>query len=76
MNDFKKNLGIKFEGNKDKIETIISKMKKDTIKEIEKFVDSQNSEFKGIKSHKAEFEKIYSHFKQMYISDENNKYLN
>ncbi len=51
-------------------------MKNDTEKEIENFVDSQNSEFKGIKSHKSEYEKIYSHFKQMYISDENNKYLN
>jgi hypothetical protein len=40
MNDFKKNLGIKFEGIKDKIETVILKMKKDTEEEIEKFDDS------------------------------------
>ena len=40
MNDFKKNLGIKFEGIKDKIETVILKMKKDTQEEIEKFDDS------------------------------------
>ena len=30
MNDFKKNVEIKFEGIKDKIDTIILKMKKDT----------------------------------------------
>ena len=78
MKEFKKNFEIKFEGNKDKIETIILKMKNDTEKEIEKFVDSQNSEFKGIKLHKSEYEKIYSHFKCMYIfiSNGNNNYLN
>ena len=40
MNDFKKNFEIKFEGIKDKIETIILKMKNETEEEIEKFVDS------------------------------------
>ena len=40
MNDFKKNLVIKFEGIKDKIGTIILKMKNETEEEIEKFVDS------------------------------------
>ena len=67
MNDFKKNLGIKFEGIKDKIETVILKMKKDTQEEIEKFVDSQKTEFKRIKQRKSEYEKIYSDFKWMYI---------
>ena len=40
MNDFKKNLGIQFEGIKEKIGTIILKMKNETEEEIEKFVDS------------------------------------
>ena len=40
MNDFKKNVEIKFEGIKDKIGTIILKMKNETEEEIEKFVDS------------------------------------
>jgi methionyl-tRNA formyltransferase len=39
-----------------------------TAKEIERFVDSQNSEFKGIKLHKKEYDKIYSDFKQIYIT--------
>ena len=67
MNDIKKNVEIKFEGFKDNIETVILKMKNDTQEEIEKFVDSQKSEFKGIKSHKSEYEKIYSDFKGIYI---------
>ena len=40
MNDFKKNVEIKFEVFKDNIETIILKMKNDTEEEIEKFIDS------------------------------------
>ena len=40
MNDFKKNVEIKFEVIKDNIQTIILKMKNDTQEEIEKFVDS------------------------------------
>ena len=40
MNDFKKNVEIKFEGIKDKIGTIILKMKNETEEEIEKFDDS------------------------------------
>jgi hypothetical protein len=49
MKDFKKNVEIKFEVIKDNIQTVILKMKNDTQEEIEKFVDSQKSEFKGIK---------------------------
>ena len=67
MDKLKKSLIIKYEGNEDKIKNIILKMKEESEKEIEKFVDSQNSEFKGIKLHKNEYEKIYSDFKQIYI---------
>ena len=49
MKDFKKNVEIKFEAIKDKIGTVILKMKNDNQEEIEKFVDSQKSEFKVIK---------------------------
>ena len=76
MKDFKKNVEIKFEVIKDNIQTVILKMKNDTQEEIEKFVDSQKSEFKGIKQRKSEYEKIYSDFNGMYISNENNNYLN
>ena len=71
MNNLKKNMNIKFEGNKEKIETIILKMKKEIDNDIETIVDSQNSEFNGIKSHKQEYNEIYSEFKKLYISNEN-----
>ena len=74
MKDFKKNVEIN--KIKDKIGTVILKMKNDTQEEIEKFVDSQKTEFKRIKQRKSEYEKIYSDFKQMYISNGNNNYLN
>ena len=68
MLELKKNLMIKFDGNKDKIESIILNMKKKIDNDIESIVDSQNTEFNGIKSHKSEYEKIYSDFKNLYIS--------
>jgi len=71
MNELKKNINIKFEGNKEKIETIILKIKKEIDNSIETIVDSQNSEFNGIKSHKQEYNKIYSEFKKLYISNDN-----
>ena len=71
MLELKKNLIIKLEGNKDKIESIILNMKKKIDNDIESIVDSQNTEFNGIKSHKSEYEKIYSDFKNLYISKNN-----
>ena len=68
MEELKKSLIIKYDGNEDKIKNIILKMKEESEKEIERFVDSQNSEFKGIKLHKKEYDKIYSDFKQIYIT--------
>ena len=70
MKDFEKNLLIQLDCNKEKIETIMLNMKRDTENEIERFVDSQNSDFKMIKKHKSEYDKIYSDFKQICISME------
>ena len=65
MKKYEKNLEIKFDEEKKKIETILYKLKIGVEKEIESFVDSQNSEFKGIKNNKEFFDKLYSEFKKI-----------
>ena len=65
MKTFKKNLKIKFKGDKEKIVEILTNMKNSTEKGIELFIDSQNSEFKGIKKNKHDFDILFDKFKNL-----------
>ena len=66
MKNFKKNLKIKFDGDKnDKILDYISKLRQSIEKEIELIVNSQNSEFRGIRDNKKAFDEIINKFKEI-----------
>ena len=65
MQNFDKSLIIKFEGDKIKIEEILKVIRTGVENGIEAFVDSQNSEFKGIKKSKNIYNKLYSEFKNI-----------
>ena len=70
MNEHKEKLIVQFEGVENKIEEIIKNIKVKAIKQIEFFVDSQNVDFKNIKLHKREFDKLFSQFKKIYEINE------
>lgn len=65
MEKFKSNIKIKFDGDKQKFKEYINGLKIDVEKEIELIVDSQNSEFKGIKQNRKVFDKFVNHFKKL-----------
>ena len=66
MENFKKNLKIKFDGDKkDKILDYMYKLKQNIEKEIELIVNSQNSEFRGIRDNKKAFDDIINKFKEI-----------
>ena len=69
MEDFKTNLKEKFTEYESKIVEILINLKNDTDKEIENFVDSQKSEFKGIKEHEEKYKKIVGDFKKMFYEE-------
>ncbi len=73
MKNLREKLIVNFEGNKIKIDEYLIGLKNDTQKKIENFVDSQNSEFKGIKEHKNEYDNIYNEFKKMFCEEEEKK---
>ena len=68
--DFKKKLEVRLNGNEIEINELTIKLKNDAKKKIENFVDSQNSEFKGIKAQKQEYDNIYENFKEIYHNEE------
>ena len=70
MNEYKEKLIVQFEGVENKIEEIIKNIKVKAIKQIEFFVDSQNVDFKNIKLHKREFDKLFNQFKKIYEINE------
>ncbi len=69
MEDIKKNLEVKIEGYESIIVEILINLKNDTEKEIENFVDSQNSVFKGIKENEEKYKKIVDDFKKMFCEE-------
>ena len=69
MEDYKKNLEKKFTEYESKIVEILINLKNDTEKEIENFVDSQNSVFKGIKENEEKYKKIVDDFKKMFYEE-------
>ena len=73
MKNLREQLIVKFEGYKMKIDEYLIELKNDTQKQIENFVDSQNSEFKRIKEHKNEYDNIYNEFKKMFYEEEEKK---
>ena len=69
MEDFKTNLKEKFTEYESKIVEILINLKNDTEKEIENFVDSQKSEFKGIKENEEKYKKIVNDFKKIFYEE-------
>ena len=69
LKKFKKELEIQLEGNKDSIIDIILSLHNDILKKLEYLIDLQNSEFKGIKNKKKEFDNIFDKFKKIYNDD-------
>ena len=67
MKDFQKKLEVRLNGNINEIKELINKLKNDTKKKIENFVDS---EFKGIKAQKKKYDNIYEKFKEIYLDDQ------
>ena len=66
MKKFRKNLEIKFDSDKnDKILDYMAKLKQNAEKEIDLIVNSQNSEFKGIKENRKAFDLIINEFKEI-----------
>ncbi len=51
--------------DKNSIELTIITLKKTDI-EIEKFIDSQNSDFKGIKRNNEKYNQVFNEFKQLF----------
>ena len=70
MENYKTNLEEKFTEYESKIVEILINLKNDTEKEIENFVDSQKSEFKGIKENEEKYKKIVDDFKKMFYEEE------
>ena len=69
MKKFKKIFDIRFEGITTNIKEIIYKIYNDIVKEIDNYVDSQNSDFRGIKAKKVEFDNICENFKKIYYEE-------
>ena len=69
LKKFKKELEIQLEGNKGSIIDFILGLHNDILKELEYLIDLQNSEFKGIKNKKKEFDNIFDKFKKIYNDD-------
>ena len=69
MKKFKKIFYVRFEGNITNIKEMIYNIYNDIVKEIDNYVDSQNSEFKGIKAKKVEFDNICENFKNIYYEE-------
>ena len=69
MEDYKTNLEKKFTEYESKIVEILINLKNDTEKEIENFVDSQNSVFKGIKENEEKYKKIVNDFKKIFYEE-------
>lgn len=66
MKNFRKKLKIKFDGDKnDKILDYMIKLKQNIEKEIDLIVNSQNSEFNGIKENRKAFDAIINKFKEI-----------
>ena len=66
MEDYKKHLIVQFDGIEDKIEERINKIKIKAENQIKFFVQSQNTEFKGIKNNMKEYEALFNDIKKMY----------
>jgi len=68
MISLKNILEKKIGGEEEKFKKVLLNMKENAIKEIELYVDSQNSEFKGIKENTQKFNEIYSSLKKIKIN--------
>ena len=66
MEDYKKHLIVQFDGIENKIEERINKIKIKAENQIKFFVQSQNTEFKGIKNNMKEYESLFNDIKKMY----------
>ena len=69
MEDYKKNLKVKFEGNESIMVEILINLKKDAEKKIENFINSQKNVFKGIQKHKTKYKEILDDFKQNFCEE-------
>ena len=66
MEDYKKHLIVQFDGIENKIEERINKIKIKAENQIKFFVQSQNTEFKGIKNNMKVYESLFNDIKKMY----------
>ena len=69
MKKFKKIFYIRFEGNTIYIKKMIYNIYNYIVKEIDNYVDSQNSDFRGIKAKKMEFDHVCENFKKIYYEE-------
>ena len=64
MEDYKKHLIVQFDGIENKIEERINKIKIKAENQIKFFVQSQNTEFKGIKNNMKVYESLFNDIKK------------